>query len=222
MQGDDRQDGGEVLVGVRNDDGVVDILGDLRVALHGDADDHGVPRLDLLDVAEHLLVHVVLGGQGDDRHALDDEGEGAVLELASGVGFGVDIGDFLELERAFEGHGVVERAADEEDVLAETVLLGEGLNRLDVFEQFVGLAGQLLEAADDLAHPRGRNGAAQRRDVESQHQHADELRGVSLGGSHGDFRAGPGVDDLVGLAGDRRADDVGDRQRPRPQLLGLL
>jgi hypothetical protein len=46
-----------------------------------------------------------------------------VLHLAGGVAFGVDVGDFLELERAFEGDGVVDAAAEEEEVAGG----GEGL-----------------------------------------------------------------------------------------------
>jgi hypothetical protein len=46
-----------------------------------------------------------------------------VLEFAGGVGLGVDVGDFLELERAFHGDRVVVAAAEEERVL----LVGETL-----------------------------------------------------------------------------------------------
>ena len=48
---------------------------------------------------------------------LVDEGDGAVLHLAGGIALGVDIGDLLELERALEGDGVVDAAAQEEEVL---------------------------------------------------------------------------------------------------------
>ena len=41
-----------------------------------------------------------------------------VLHLASGVAFGVDVGDLLELEGAFEGDGVVDAAAEEEEVMS--------------------------------------------------------------------------------------------------------
>ena len=43
-------------------------------------------------------------------------GVGAVLHLAGGVAFGVDVGDLLELEGAFEGDGIVDAAAEEEEV----------------------------------------------------------------------------------------------------------
>ena len=57
----------------------------------------------------------VLGGDADDGEGFVDEGVGAVLHLAGGVAFGVDVGDLLELEGAFEGDGVVDAAAEEEE-----------------------------------------------------------------------------------------------------------
>ena len=59
----------------------------------------------------------VLGGDADYGEGFVDEGVGAVLHLAGGVAFGVDVGDLLELERAFEGDGVVDAAAEEEEVV---------------------------------------------------------------------------------------------------------
>ena len=66
----------------------------------------------------------VLGGDADDGEGFVDEGVGAVLHLAGGVAFGVDVGDLLELERAFEGDGVVDAAAEEEEVARVVELLG--------------------------------------------------------------------------------------------------
>ena len=45
----------------------------------------------------------VLRGDADYGEGFVDEGVGAVLHLAGGVALGVDVGDLLELERAFEG-----------------------------------------------------------------------------------------------------------------------
>ena len=50
-----------------------------------------------------------------------DQRQRAVLEFAGRVGFGVDVGDFLELQRAFESDRVVVAAAEEQRV----VLVGE-------------------------------------------------------------------------------------------------
>jgi len=100
------------------------------VAFDGDGDDAAAAGGDFLDVAEGLFVLEdragvvgVLRGDADYGEGFVDEGVGAVLHLAGGVAFGVDVGDFLELERAFEGDGVVDAAAEEEEVAAG----GEGL-----------------------------------------------------------------------------------------------
>ena len=47
----------------------------------------------------------------------------------------------------------------------------------------------------------------------AQQRHHDALRREGLGRGDADFRAGVQVDAAVGLAGDRAADDVADRQR---------
>jgi hypothetical protein len=67
----------------------------------------------------------VLGGDADDGEGFVDEGVGAVLHLAGGVAFGVDVGDLLELECAFEGDGVVDAAAEEEEVAGGVEEAGE-------------------------------------------------------------------------------------------------
>lgn len=74
----------EVAVGVRED---------IQLAAAG---------LDFLEVGLELVEQAVVGGNGDDGHVAVDQGERAVLEFAGGVGFGVDVGDVLEFERAFE------------------------------------------------------------------------------------------------------------------------
>ncbi len=45
------------------------------------------------------------------RHFFINEGDGAVLHFGSGVTFGVDIGDLLQLEGPFQGYGEIEAAA---------------------------------------------------------------------------------------------------------------
>ena len=50
-----------------------------------------------------------------------------MLHLAGGVAFGVDVGDLLELEGAFEGDGVVDASAEEEEVVGGVKDFGEVL-----------------------------------------------------------------------------------------------
>ena len=109
-----------------------DELGNGLVALDGDGDDAAGAGGDFLDVGEGLLVLEDAGGvggvlSGDAYYGQGfvDEGVGAVLHLAGGVAFGVDVGDLLELERAFEGDGVVDAAAEEEEVVGVGEVAGE-------------------------------------------------------------------------------------------------
>ena len=132
LQGDDLQDGEEQLRGGGDVDGVFYQLSDGLVALDGDGDDAAGAGGDLLNVAEGLLVLEdgggvgrVLGGDDDDGKGLVDEGVGAVLHLSGGVAFGVDVADLLELERALERDGVVDAAAEEEEVVGGVEGSGE-------------------------------------------------------------------------------------------------
>jgi len=123
LEGHDFKDGAEELGRGRDVDDVVHELHDVFIPLGGDGDDAAGACGDLLDVGEGFFVALdaggvreVAGGDADDGEGLVDEGVGAVLHLAGGVAFGVDVGDLLELECAFEGDGVVDAAAEEEEV----------------------------------------------------------------------------------------------------------
>ena len=130
LEGDYFEDGEEEFGGGGDVDDVFDELGDVGVAFDGDGDDAAAAGGYFLDVAEGLFVLEdragvvgVLGGDADYGEGFVDEGVGAVLHLAGGVAFGVDVGDLFELEGSFEGDGVVDAAAEEEEVAGG----GEGL-----------------------------------------------------------------------------------------------
>ena len=74
--------------------------------LRGEGDDRAAARLGFLDVALHFLEDVIVRGDRDHRHLLVDERDRAVLHLAGGIALGVNVGNFLQLERAFEGDRV--------------------------------------------------------------------------------------------------------------------
>ena len=69
-----------------------------------DQDDAAAARGDLLHVRDGLLEELVARRDDDDGHRLVDQRDGAVLQLAGRIGLGVDVGDFLQLQRAFQGH----------------------------------------------------------------------------------------------------------------------
>jgi hypothetical protein len=128
LQRHDREHRAERLGDVGDIEHVLGVLLDVVVALGGDGDDVPAPGAHLLDVAHHLFVLAALVGDEDRGHALVDEGDRAVLHLRGGHALGVDVRDFLEFERAFEGGRVVVAAAQEEPVLAVDVLLGDLLD----------------------------------------------------------------------------------------------
>jgi len=105
---------------------------DFVVAFGGDGDDAAAAGGYFLDVGEGLFVLEdaggvcgVFGGDADDGERFVDEGVGAVLHFAGGVAFGVDVADLFELEGAFEGDGVVDASAEEEEVARGAEGLGE-------------------------------------------------------------------------------------------------
>ena len=87
-------------------------------SLGRERNDRSAARLDFLHVAEHLLEHVVVRRQRDDRHLLVDERDRTVLHLAGGVALGVDVRDFFQLQRAFERDGVVNSPTEIQEVTA--------------------------------------------------------------------------------------------------------
>ena len=56
------------------------------------------------------------GASADDRHPLVDERDRAVLHLAGRIAFGVDVGNLLQLQRAFERDGIVDAAAQIQEI----------------------------------------------------------------------------------------------------------
>ena len=65
-----------------------------------------------------LLEHAVVRRDCEHRHVFVDERDRAVLEFARGIALGMDVGDFLELERAFERERIAGAAAEIEHVVA--------------------------------------------------------------------------------------------------------
>ena len=63
-------------------------------------------RLDFPKIGLQLVEPQIVGGDGNHRHVGIDQRQRAALEFAGEVGFGMDVGDFLELQRAFQGDRV--------------------------------------------------------------------------------------------------------------------
>ena len=92
---------------------------------------------------------LVACGKDDDGQIFVDERVGAVLHFAGGIAFGVDVGNFLEFEGAFEGDGIMNAAAEIEKIGVAEKLLGESLVKpsfvhLEDHFHFVGNAREFL------------------------------------------------------------------------------
>ena len=123
LQRDDFQDGREDLRGCGDFDDVIGDVAGLAVAFRDDGYHDSVARFHFLDVGYRLFVAGHGGGvgfiaRGDDdyRQIFVNQGVGAVLHFAGGIAFGVDVGNFFQFERAFEGDGVVDAASEVEKI----------------------------------------------------------------------------------------------------------
>ena len=79
-----------------------------------------------LFVARHRIgIGLVVRCQHDYRQIFVDQRVRAVLHFAGGIAFGVDVGNFLQLQRAFESDRVVNAAAEVEEIGVAEELAGE-------------------------------------------------------------------------------------------------
>jgi hypothetical protein len=132
-----------------------------------------------------------------------------VFHLGRRITLGVDVGNLLQLERAFEGDGKERQAAEEEHVVVTRKPLRDGADVGRLREDLAGEIGCALQGGDILA-AAAETHVAHAADVEGEHGADHELRGEGLGGRDPDLGAGVLVDAAVGFAGDGGADDVGN------------
>ena len=78
-----------------------------------------------------------------------DQGDRAVLHLRGRVALGVDVADFLELQRALQGGGKIVLAAQEQEVVAGGVLLRDPLHPVVALQRLADFLRQLLQLLDD-------------------------------------------------------------------------
>jgi len=111
----------------------------------------------------------------------------------------VHISKLLDLERTLKARGVVEAAAHDQQRLLVEKLLGQLEDLVVALEHALHVAGQLLQAFDDLLAPLLLGERVLGHD-QGEHDERDELGGVGLGGGDADLGAGVDVDAAVGLA----------------------
>src|SRR5260370_1405991 len=159
LERDDFQQGHEQLRRGRKFDDVIGGFPREMISRGDNGDDDAVAGLDFLDVGNALLiprhcfgVGFVTGRQDDDGQIFVDQGVGAVLHFAGGIAFGVNVRDFLELQRAFESDGVVNVSTEIEKIgvakeLPRQVFVESRFIRVQNFFDFLRDAREFLHQA---------------------------------------------------------------------------
>ena len=155
-----------------------------------------------MDVADHLFVHFVLGGDEHHGHGVVDQRDGTVLHFSGGVALRVDVADFLQLQRALKGDGKLVSAPEVEGVVGRREFLGDVLNGSITVQHLFHQAGDVVQSRHQ-AHERLVFQLTQ----PSTHVHGQDgedghLGSECFGGRHANFRSGVGVRPGMGLAGD--------------------
>ena len=134
----------------------------------------------------------------------------------------MEVGDLLQFQRPLHAGSIVQVPAQEEDVIVSVVLLRQGRQVGVEVDGPLHQAGELLNGLHQCPVPlviQPAQAAGQIHRQQIQHRH---LGGVSLGGGHGNFRPGPGVEHIVRQFGNGAAHHVDDGQHPGPPGLALL
>lgn len=150
LEGDGVEDGLEEIEGGGDaDDGVGEGI-DFRVGIGGDGDDWAAACFDFVDGADVFGEEGVVGAETDGRRMGVDEGDDPVFEFGGGEACGVDVGDFLHFEGAFEGDGEEEPAAEEEHAMGGGEASGDGGDGVGLGEDGIDLCGELFEGVDEF------------------------------------------------------------------------
>ena len=137
-----------------------------------------------------------------------------MLQFAGRIAFGVDIADFLQLQRAFERQRIHRAAAEEEHVAGARQVAGD-LGDLGLQRQRAGHeAGHAAERRGQALFLGRVEMAALAAGHERQRREHGQLAGEGLGRGDADLRAGEDGQRHVALARDGRGLDVDDRDDP--------
>ncbi len=176
-----------------------------------------------LQVALEFVEQRISRGDGDHGHGFGHQRQRAVLEFARGVGLGVDVGDLLELERAFEGDGVVHAAPEKQGVFAAGELFGPGDDLRLQRQHALHGGGQVAQGGEHGGFSlvaQAAFGAGQR---PGQQVERDKLGGEGLGRGYADFGPGTGEELHGGFACHGAGGDVDHGQGVGvAELLGVF
>ena len=147
LSGDGGEKRIEISVGFREDDVPV---GEID-RLFGDGEDFPSSGLDFFDRGEIPLVVFVVRNEDDGRTVPVDERERSVLELSERKGFGVDVGDFLELERRLHGDREPGSSGEKECMRKGDEVGGDFPDLRREVEDFLSEQGKLFQLVEDVS-----------------------------------------------------------------------
>ena len=124
----------------------------------------------------------------------------------------MNIADFLHLEAAFHADGVVDAAADEEDILCVAELRGEPLEPLLVVDDALHLFGQGSNLGEQALLFALVNQAARLAEANGEQVDTDQLGRVGLGRRDRNLRPRIGIEHKIRLAGNDGANHVDNRE----------
>ena len=193
----------------------------LLLSLTDERNDRRAPRLDFHQIAHGFFVQSVPRGQHHHRHVFVDQGNGAMFHFSRRISFRVDVGNFFELECAFQRNRIIDPTSEIEKVVLPVEPFRHrhefGFSLDDAFD-VSGQSHKLIQPPLPICHAQDPTHSP---DVQGQEIQGHDLAGEGLGRGHADLRAATGVNHAVGFPGQRAADDVHDRQDVRTQSSGF-
>ena len=148
---------------------MISILRQGSVALEANSDHHSLARLNLLQIANSLIINIHLRCQHNHRHAGHNQSQGAMLQLASSISLSMNIGNLLQLQRTLQSNCIIQAATQEEGILAGAILAGKNLDLVHILQHLVNLLGNGNQPCCQSLRLILSQGATQATNINSQH-----------------------------------------------------
>ena len=131
----------------------------------GDGDDRPAAGLDLLEIRHDLVVHEALAASRSRwAWCCVDQRDGAVLHLGGRVAFGVNVADFLELQRPLQRRGEIVLPAQVEKIVARSAYFSAIRFTLSLVSRALrDLVRQASPTRQSFAQSRPRGSSGRRR-----------------------------------------------------------
>ena len=145
-----------------------------------------------------------------------------MLELAGSEALGVDVGQFLELQRPLQRHRIAHMTAQEQHRAGINHESGDLADPVQPVQHSLDLGRHLAQVLHHRLRLVGVGAATKLGEVQAQDVAGRDLGQEGLGGGNRDLRAGVGVQHRVRLTRNRRAVGVADGDDARAQQTRVL